>query len=52
MEIARALEELKRVGGTARKEDQQRQPPGVDTWIRSFVMELVEAKVRRTEPSC
>ncbi len=44
MEIARALDELKRVGGTARKEDQQRQPPGVDTWIRSFVMELVEAK--------
>ena len=43
-EIAGALDELKRVGGTARKDDQQRQPPGVDTWTRSFVMEWVEAK--------
>ena len=43
-DMARALEELKRVGGTARKEEQQKQPPGVDTWIRSFAVELVEAK--------
>ena len=44
VEIARALDELKRVGGTARKEDQQRPPPGVDAWIRSFVIEWVETK--------
>ncbi len=44
MEIARALDELKRTHGTERKHDQQRQPPGVDTWIRSFTMELVETK--------
>jgi enediyne polyketide synthase len=44
VEITRALVELKRVGGTARKEDQQRPPPGVDAWIRSFVIEWVETK--------
>ena len=43
-EMARALEELKRVGGTAHKEEQQKQPPGVDTWIRSFAVELVETR--------
>ena len=52
LDMARALEELKRVGGTARKEEQQKQPPGVDTWIRSFVVEMVEAKrpVSRSAP--
>ena len=44
LDMARALEELKRVGGTARKKEQPKQPPGVDTWIRSFAVEMVEAK--------
>jgi enediyne polyketide synthase len=43
-EIARALEELKSVSGPTRDDDQQREPPGVDTWIREFTMELVETK--------
>ena len=44
MEIARSLDELKSISVTFRKEDQHRQPPGVDTWIREFTMDLVEIK--------
>jgi enediyne polyketide synthase len=43
-EVARALEELKRTGGTATPDDKRQPPPGVDAWIESFAMELVEAK--------
>ncbi len=43
-EMACALEELKQTGGTARSTDKKRQPPGVDVWIETFTMELVEAK--------
>ena len=43
-ETARALEELKRTGGATRKDDQQQPPPGVDNWVRTFTVELVETK--------
>ena len=42
--IARALEELKRTGGATRKDDQRQPPPGVDNWVRTFTVELVEMK--------
>lgn len=42
-EIARALDELKRTGRGVHQDDRRRQPPGVDVWIRSFAVELVEA---------
>ena len=44
--IARALEELKRTGGAARRDDQRQPPPGVDNWVRTFTVELVETKRR------
>ncbi len=42
--IARALEELKRTGGATRRNDQRQPPPGVDNWVRTFTVELVETK--------
>ena len=42
-EMARALEDLKRTGSRARNEDLRRQPPGVDVWTETFLVELVEA---------
>ena len=44
VEMARALEELQRTGGTVRADDKKRPPAGVGAWIESFTMELVEAK--------
>ena len=41
-DIARALEELKRTGGAARRDDQRQPPPGVDNWVRTFTVELVQ----------
>jgi enediyne polyketide synthase len=43
-EIARSLDELKSVSRTFRKDDPGRQPPGVDSWIREFTIELVGVK--------
>jgi enediyne polyketide synthase len=43
-EFAVALEELKRVGGAARSDDPSLAPPGVDSWVRAFVVQLVETK--------
>jgi enediyne polyketide synthase len=43
-EIARALEELKRTGGATRRDDKRQPPPGVDNWVRTFTIELVETK--------
>ena len=45
-DIARALEELKRTGGATRRDDQRQPPPGVDNWVRTFTVELVETKRR------
>ena len=44
--IARALEELKRTGGATRRDDRRQPPPGVDNWVRTFTIELVETKRR------
>jgi enediyne polyketide synthase len=43
-ELAGAMEELKRTGAPMHADDKRRQPPGVDIWIHSFAVELVEAK--------
>ncbi len=43
-EVALALEELKKSSALQQPEDERRPPPGVDTWIRGFEVELVEAK--------
>src|SRR5207248_2999400 len=42
-EVAQALDELQRTGATARTDDKRRQPPGVDSWVEPFTVELVEA---------
>jgi enediyne polyketide synthase len=42
-EMACALEELKQSGNATRIEDQRREPPGVDIWTESFIVDLVEA---------
>ena len=48
-DIARALEELQRTGGAAQKADRRKSPPGVDTWIRAFTVELVQTKRKDRE---
>jgi len=50
--VAQALEELHRTGGAALIQDHQQQPPGVDSWIRAFTVELVERPLsKRQVPS-
>ena len=43
-QVAQTLDELGRAGAAGRKEDRQRRPQGVDTWIRSFEVGLMEAR--------
>ena len=50
-EMARALEELQRTGGQTRREVKPHAPPGVESWVRSFVVELVESKRRAAVPA-
>jgi enediyne polyketide synthase len=50
-EIAKALEELKQAARTAHHADQKRQPPGVDIWLESFVVELIPAPAPRIKPA-
>ncbi len=45
-DMARALEELKSTGGVARRDDKRQPPAGVDNWVRTFTIELVETKRR------
>jgi enediyne polyketide synthase len=45
--VARALAEVKSTGNAAHTDDKRRQPPGVDLWIQSFALELVEARRAR-----
>jgi enediyne polyketide synthase len=45
-DIARALEDLQRTGGAARRIDKRQPPAGVDNWVRIFTIELVETKRR------
>ena len=42
--IARALEELKLTGGAPQADDRRQPPPGVDNWVRTFTVELVETR--------
>jgi enediyne polyketide synthase len=51
MEVARALDEVKRTNRGAQRDDLRRQPPGVDLWIESFEVEWVEAERRRSVPA-
>lgn len=46
VEIARALEELKRTG-TGRMTDRHEMPAGVGTWVRAFAVKLVEVRRRK-----
>jgi len=41
-EIAHALEELQRTGGSAQADHRRQLPAGVDDWVRTFTIELVE----------
>ena len=43
-EMARALEELKQLGGATPAARRQELPPGVDTWVRAFTVQLIETK--------
>lgn len=44
-ELAQALEERVRTGGSAPDTDHDRPPRGVDSWVRMFAVELVERKL-------
>lgn len=41
-EIARALETLRETGGEAYSDETNQHPPGVDSWLRAFTVELVD----------
>jgi enediyne polyketide synthase len=45
-QVAQSLEELKSKGGSLQA-DQRLQPPGVDTWIRAFTVELLEQPLKK-----
>src|SRR5207253_3857695 len=45
-EVAQALGEIARMGGEAKAEE-ERVPPGVDSWVRTFTVELVERALPR-----
>jgi enediyne polyketide synthase len=44
--IAQALEEIARTGGGRPAEEHKRPPAGVDSWIRAFTVESIEAPLR------
>ena len=46
-EVAQALEELARTGGSRSIEGKEQVPSGVDSWIRTFTVELVERPLPR-----
>jgi enediyne polyketide synthase len=45
-QVAQSLEELKSKGDSLQA-DQRLQPPGVDTWIRAFTVELLEQPLKK-----
>jgi len=47
-EIAQALEELALSGGSGQEADLRQEPPGVDSWIRSFTVAWVERPLLAT----
>ncbi len=48
--VAQALEELARSGGARPVEERKNPPSGVDSWIRTFAVELVECPLPRARP--
>jgi len=46
-EVAQALEELARTGGSRPVEEKEHVPSGVDSWIRTFTVALVERPLPR-----
>jgi enediyne polyketide synthase len=50
-DVAQALEELQRSGGTRTRLDERRPPAGVDSWLRTFTVELVERPLPRRNRS-
>ena len=50
-EVATALDRLDRSAEEQGQEPQAATPPGIDTWVRCFTVELVERERRRTGPN-
>jgi enediyne polyketide synthase len=50
-EVAQALEELLRIGGSQADNIEERLPLGVDSWVRTFTVELVERSLPRRQHS-
>ncbi|MFH7029534.1 MAG: SDR family NAD(P)-dependent oxidoreductase [Heteroscytonema crispum UTEX LB 1556] len=50
-EVAQALEELLRIGGPRADSVEERLPSGVDAWVRTFTVELVEQSLSRRQIS-
>jgi len=50
-QVAAALEDLKSARGAGRGREAAPEPPGVDAWIRTFTVELVERSLSRRRPS-
>ncbi|MCI0461425.1 MAG: type I polyketide synthase [Gemmataceae bacterium] len=48
--IAQALEELARTGDSRPVDESQRPPAGVDSWVRTFTVELIERPLPRARP--
>jgi enediyne polyketide synthase len=48
-EVAQALEELLRLGGSQADSVTERLPSGVDAWVRTFTIELVERSLPRRQ---
>jgi enediyne polyketide synthase len=51
-EAAQALEELLRIGGSRADNIEERLPLGVDSWVRTFTVELVERSLPRRQQFC
>ena len=50
-EVAQALEELLRIGGSRADNIEERLPLGLDSWVRTFTVELVERSLPRRQSS-
>ncbi len=49
-EVARALEELSKTGAAIPAAAEERFPPGVDSWLRCFAVQMVERPLPRRQP--
>lgn len=50
-DVAKALEEIRRTGGSAHKAWEEDHPPGVDSWVRAFQPQLVERPRPHRKPA-